>query len=271
MLSRGGGLPKDLGLSGLPAGSPSPYNLPGTLRSSGKNLLQSTKTRLTTVTQRTSSSAAPRLWNGLLEEICQLDVLWPVVAVEIFTPGSLEALNGTDVRLKCTFRSHSPIGRKLTVSWNFQSQTKGTMETVFYYNEQAYPPSTGRFADRVMWDGDAHRSDASIVIGNVRPSDNGTFQCHVKNPPDVDGAAGEIQLSVVLKVSFSEIHILALAIGTACLLMILVVVVVVVCRHRRRIREDKKTEMVETELPEKKMLKEVQEEEEEMPPPGEEA
>ena len=46
-----------------------------TLRSSGKNLLQSAKTRLTTVTQRTFSSFAPRLWNGLLEEIRKLNSL----------------------------------------------------------------------------------------------------------------------------------------------------------------------------------------------------
>ena len=52
-----------------------PYNPPCTLRSSGKNLLQSVKTRLTSITQRTFSSAAPRLWNGLPEEVRQLDSL----------------------------------------------------------------------------------------------------------------------------------------------------------------------------------------------------
>ena len=52
-----------------------PYNPPCTLRSSGKNLLQSAKTRLTSITQRTFSSAARSLWNGLLEEIQQIDSL----------------------------------------------------------------------------------------------------------------------------------------------------------------------------------------------------
>ena len=52
------------------------YNPPCTLRSSGKDLLQSAKTRLTSITQSiTFSSAAPRLWNGLPEEIRQLDSL----------------------------------------------------------------------------------------------------------------------------------------------------------------------------------------------------
>nr|XP_020649790.1 myelin protein zero-like protein 2 isoform X2 [Pogona vitticeps] len=125
--------------------------------------------------------------------------LWPVTAIEIYTPGSLEALNGTDVRLKCTFHSHIPVGRQLTVSWNFQSQTKSRTDFVLYYHEEIYPPLKGHFMGRVTWDGNVFKNDASIMIWNVNPSDNGTFQCQVKNPPDVDGVAGEIQLSVVMK------------------------------------------------------------------------
>nr|XP_020649782.1 myelin protein zero-like protein 2 isoform X1 [Pogona vitticeps] len=193
--------------------------------------------------------------------------LWPVTAIEIYTPGSLEALNGTDVRLKCTFHSHIPVGRQLTVSWNFQSQTKSRTDFVLYYHEEIYPPLKGHFMGRVTWDGNVFKNDASIMIWNVNPSDNGTFQCQVKNPPDVDGVAGEIQLSVVMKVSFSEIHILALTIGIACAVMIVIVVVIVIFRHRRRVRQDKK---LEVKLPEKEKLKEVPEEKE-MSQLGEEA
>ncbi|KAG8141716.1 hypothetical protein E2320_007265, partial [Naja naja] len=56
--------------------------------------------------------------------------LGPVAAMETFTPGTLEALNGTDVRLKCTFRSPVPAGPKLTVSWYFQSELKEPLEAV---------------------------------------------------------------------------------------------------------------------------------------------
>ena len=52
-----------------------PYNPPCTPRASGKNLFQSAKTRLTNITQRTFSSSAPRLWNGLPGEIHQLNSL----------------------------------------------------------------------------------------------------------------------------------------------------------------------------------------------------
>ncbi|XP_053125673.1 myelin protein zero-like protein 2 isoform X2 [Hemicordylus capensis] len=193
----------------------------------------------------TEASAArfPLLSTGVL-----LLALWPVAAVEIYTPGTLEALNGTDVRLKCTFSSHHSVGQQTTVSWDFRPQEKSQSESVFYYSYEPYPPQKGRFSGRAVWDGNIAKNDASIMIRNVNPTDNGTFFCQVKNPPDVDGVIGEIQLSVVLKVNFSEIHILAITIGSACTLMIVVVVGVVICRHRRRMRQEKNVEMVETEL-----------------------
>ncbi|KAM6432439.1 myelin protein zero-like protein 2 isoform 3-T4 [Liasis olivaceus] len=125
--------------------------------------------------------------------------LGPVAAMEIYTPGVLEVLNGTNVRLKCTFRSSFPVGQKLTVSWYFQTEMKEPPESVLYYNYQAYPSKSGRFLGRLTWDGNVHKNDASVMLHNASPKDNGTFQCHVKNPPDVDGVIGEIQLSVVLK------------------------------------------------------------------------
>nr|XP_003229021.2 PREDICTED: myelin protein zero-like protein 2 [Anolis carolinensis] len=204
-------------------------------------------------------------WRGFL---LLLLGLWTVSSMEIYTPGSLEVLNGTDVRLKCTFRSREPVGQRLVISWDFQSRDKSQTEFVFHYQDQAYPPQTGRFSGRVTWDGNAFKSDASIMLWNVGPGDNGTFFCHIKNPPDVDGVAGEIELSVVLKVSFSEIHVLALTIGGACALMIAVVVVVVVCRQRRKAGKD---QAEETEMPEKEKLRRVPEEEREATLPGGEA
>uniref|UniRef100_A0A8C5SEY4 Myelin protein zero like 2 n=1 Tax=Laticauda laticaudata TaxID=8630 RepID=A0A8C5SEY4_LATLA len=164
--------------------------------------------------------------------------LGPVAAMETFTPGTLEALNGTDVRLKCTFRSPVPAGPKLTVSWSFQSDGWGG-SSVLYYNHWAYPSKSGRFLDRITWDGNVHKNDASVMLHNVSPKDNGTFQCHVKNPPDVDGIIGEIRLSVVLKRSFSEVHILVLTVGISCAAMVLLVVIVVIWRHWWRMPQDK--------------------------------
>ncbi|XP_072469191.1 myelin protein zero-like protein 2 isoform X3 [Notamacropus eugenii] len=145
----------------------------------------------------------------------QLTVVWHIAAVEVYTSRVVEAVNGTDVRLKCTFSSFSPV---------------------FYFHEQPYPPTAGHFKNRVAWDGNVNRNDVSIIIWKLQFNDNGTFTCQVKNPPDVDGVIGEIRLSVVQTARFSEVYFLALAIGSACALMVLIVIVVVLFQHSRKRR-----------------------------------
>lgn len=166
----------------------------------------------------------------------QLTALGPAAAVEIYTSRVLEAVNGTDVRLKCTFSSFAPVGDALTVTWNFRPQDGGSEQFVFYYHMHPFPPLSGRFKDRVVWDGTPDRYDASIQLWKLRFDDNGTYTCQVKNPPDVDGLVGEIRLSVVHTVHFSEIYFLALAIGSACALMVIIVIGVVLFQHFRKRR-----------------------------------
>ncbi|MBN3284857.1 MPZL2 protein, partial [Polyodon spathula] len=121
-----------------------------------------------------------------------------VCAVEVYTPVELQAVNGTDARLKCTFTSSAPISVQASVSWNFRPLSGGIEESVFYYQEQPYTPTSGKFKGRAVWSGDIRRGDASITIRDLKFSDNGTYSCHVKNPPeDVHGQAGELQLRVV--------------------------------------------------------------------------
>uniref|UniRef100_A0A8B9ED57 Myelin protein zero like 2 n=1 Tax=Anser cygnoides TaxID=8845 RepID=A0A8B9ED57_ANSCY len=179
----------------------------------------------------------------------QKTTLWPITALEVYTSKEVDALNGTNLRLKCTFSSSSPISPQLSVTWNFQPEdlNLGPDETVFYYLKEPYKLSAGRFKGRATWDGNIERYDVSIVIWNLQPTDNGTFTCQVKNPPDVDGTIGEVRLRVVQKVHFSEIHFLAIAIGSACILMIIVVTVVIICRHHRKKKQEKTTEVREKE------------------------
>lgn len=166
----------------------------------------------------------------------QLTVLWPIAAVEIYTSRVVEAVNGTDVRLKCTFSSFAPVGDALTVTWNFRPREGGPEQFVFYYHMDPFKPMSGRFKDRVVWDGNPERYDASIILWKLQFDDNGTYTCQVKNPPDVDGLIGEIRLSVVHTARFSEIYFLALAIGSACALMVIIVIVVVLFQHFRKKR-----------------------------------
>ncbi|GAB0199733.1 myelin protein zero-like protein 2 [Grus japonensis] len=185
----------------------------------------------------------------------QLRALRPAAAVQVHTSKEVDAVNGTNLRLKCTFSSSSPISQHLSVTWNFQPEDLSSHEPVFYYLKEPYKLSAGRFKERVTWDGHIERNDVSIIIWNLQPTDNGTFTCQVKNPPDVDGTIGEVRLRVVEKVHFSEIHFLAVAIGSACVLMIIVVTVVIICRHHRKKAQEKRIEVADTELREKENLK----------------
>ncbi|NXC53194.1 MPZL2 protein, partial [Aleadryas rufinucha] len=191
-----------------------------------------------------------RTWLGAALVLgAQLRALWLAAAVEVHTAKEVVAVNGTNQRLKCTFSSSSPVSQQLSVSWNFQPEDLSSHEPVFrYYLREPYKPSSGRFKERVTWDGNIERNDVSIIIWNLQPSDNGTFTCQVINWPDVYGTIGEVRLRVVQKVSFSEIHFLAVAIGSASALMIIVVTAVIVCRQHRRRARDKRTEVADTEL-----------------------
>ena len=55
------------------------------------------------------------------------------------------------------------------------------------------------FKDRLQFIGDLNKKDASIQLLNARFSDNGTYFCDVKNPPDVAGAPGRTELRVVAR------------------------------------------------------------------------
>ncbi|KAF5896480.1 myelin protein zero-like protein 2, partial [Clarias magur] len=152
--------------------------------------------------------------------------------MQVYTSGRVQAVNGTDVRLKCTFHSKNPINSKfLTISWTFRPLRHGSEETVFYYLEKQFPPSEGRFLRKVEFKGDILSSDASILVRDVTFNYNGTFSCQVKNPPDVHGNVGEVQLQVVTSAPFSEIVILAVAIGGAVLMAVFILAICVSIRR----------------------------------------
>jgi len=56
--------------------------------------------------------------------------LWPAAAVEVHTSKEVNAVNGTNLRLKCTFSSSSPISQRLSVTWNFQPEDLSPHEPV---------------------------------------------------------------------------------------------------------------------------------------------
>lgn len=57
----------------------------------------------------------------------------------------------------------------------------------------------GSFKERMEWVGNPRRKDGSIVIHNLDYTDNGTFTCDVKNPPDIVGKSSQVTLYVFEK------------------------------------------------------------------------
>ncbi|KAM6959274.1 myelin protein zero-like protein 2 [Aplochiton taeniatus] len=160
-----------------------------------------------------------------------------VGGIRVYTSGEISAVNGTDVRLKCTFHSSSTINPStVTVSWSFRPLGPGPEESVFYFHDQPYPPSEGRFRKRAVWDGDIMGRDASIVLREVKFTYNGTYICQVKNRPDVHGNVGEVRLSVLTTASFSEIVILAAAIGGGIVIMVVLLIIIMSCRQCKKKR-----------------------------------
>ncbi|KAE8592469.1 hypothetical protein XENTR_v10018764 [Xenopus tropicalis] len=141
----------------------------------------------------------------MLAAVCTLHLavlgclLGTACSIEVITSKELEAINGTDTRLKCTFSSSAPVGDNVIIAWMFRPISGGDDQTIFYYHKNPYPPTDGHFQGRAVWDGNIMRNDASIVIRNIQSTDNGTYLCQVKNPPDVHVEMGEIQVRVVNK------------------------------------------------------------------------
>lgn len=175
---------------------------------------------------------------------------WPLMtAMRVYTYGEQEAVNGTDVRLKCTFESKENIKpSSLTVSWTFRPLGPGHDESVFFYQEKAYPPGEGRFRKKALWAGDIMAGDASIIIREVKFSFNGTFSCQVKNPPDVHGNPGTVKLTVVASASFSEIVVVAgIILGAVAVIMVVMVVVLSIRRCRGKRRRERDSEIPQRE------------------------
>lgn len=185
-----------------------------------------------------------RIWPLLLVAGLLVSGMRHVSAIEIYTSSELEVVNGTDVKLKCTFSStHTLSPQSVTVSWNFRPINSGSDESVFYYQEVPYPPQEGRFKGHAVWSGDITRGDASITLHEVPPTFNGTFICQVRNRPDVHGKNGEIVLRVVDKASLSDISLLAAIVGGSCAVILIIFGVFVAVRFFRRRRMENDIEM----------------------------
>ncbi|KAM8835770.1 myelin protein zero-like 1 like isoform 1-T1 [Synchiropus picturatus] len=136
-----------------------------------------------------------------------LSVSKPSLAIEIYADPEVVVVNGTAAVLKCTFRSSVAVTANSPVlTWTFESRQPDSEfyrnpKVIFYFFNANQYLGENEFKDRVQFVGDINKRDASIQIFPIQFSDNGTFLCDVKNPPDVTGTTARIELRVVPKES----------------------------------------------------------------------
>ncbi|XP_027529237.1 myelin protein P0-like, partial [Neopelma chrysocephalum] len=95
---------------------------------------------------------------------------------------------------------------------------------IFHYAKgQPYIDDVGSFKERMEWVGNPRRKDGSIAIHSLEPTDNGTFTCDVKNPPDIVGKSSQVTLYVLEKVPTRYGVVLGSVIGGGLLVVAVLV------------------------------------------------
>ncbi|XP_053186350.1 myelin protein P0 isoform X2 [Scomber japonicus] len=147
-------------------------------------------------------------------------------AIVIYTGWERHALVGSDIRLSCSFFSWRWTSDDVTFSWTYRPDGSRDSISIFHYTSgAAYLDNKGPFRDRLEFVGNPGRRDGSILIKNLDFSDNGTFTCDAKNPPDIVGRPSSVRLLVFEKVPIQAGVITGAIIGVVLGLLVLIVVI----------------------------------------------
>ncbi|XP_060765562.1 myelin protein zero-like 1 like [Neoarius graeffei] len=168
--------------------------------------------------------------------------IYPVASIEVYTSVEVFVENGTTGVLKCTFKSNQVISSRASVSWSFipEGSSDSTGESIFYFAGGSGFPDSAQFKSRVEWAGDLNKKDGSIRIHKMQFSDNGTYTCDVKNPPDIGGKPSLTKLRVVKKDSLPQTSpavIVGAVIGAIIGVIIIAVVAYLLIRVMRSTRD----------------------------------
>ncbi|XP_008426754.1 myelin protein zero-like 1 like isoform X2 [Poecilia reticulata] len=172
------------------------------------------------------------LWSGCL--LCVIFVTGPACAITIYADSEVIVQNGTTAVLRCTFDSSEVVTKTTSVSWSFQSNQPDSQYfsapyVIFYFSDGKAYPGQEEFKHRVQFVGDINKKDASIQLSPAQFSDNGTFFCDVKNPPDVSGTQGRTELRVVQKESLPQTNTKIVILAVCGALILLIAVAIAAC------------------------------------------
>ncbi|XP_043915265.1 myelin protein P0 [Protopterus annectens] len=170
---------------------------------------------------------------------CIIAVLPSATAIKIYTRNKVYGVRGEDVRLSCYFWSWEWLSDDVTLSWSFRPEGSRETISIFHYNNGVpYIPNEREFKDRVEWVGNMGWRDGSIKIKNLDFTDNGTFICEAKNPPDIVGSPSSVQLVVYEKGPVQAGVVTGAIVGAVLGLALLIVVLIYLIKclmGRRRV------------------------------------
>ncbi|XP_034024018.1 sodium channel subunit beta-2 [Thalassophryne amazonica] len=174
-------------------------------------------------------------------------------SMDVTIPSNINALNGTTVKIPCTFTScYKMDAVNFAMNWTYQ-ETHNDTEEIFmtYYKKKGMVPQRPeRFGDRVTFAGNLDKNDLSITLSDVQPEDEGIYHCYVRNPPDRITGHGVIKLNVVTELPPPRDSTIAVAIGASvggALALLILSMVVVKCLRRHRKQELISEEKMEEE------------------------
>uniref|UniRef100_A0A670YV63 Myelin protein zero n=1 Tax=Pseudonaja textilis TaxID=8673 RepID=A0A670YV63_PSETE len=125
--------------------------------------------------------------------------------------------------LSCTFWSNEWISDDISITWHFQPE-RGK-------DSQHYIDNVGSFKERIEWIGDPRWKDGSIIIHDLEYTDNGTYTCDVKNPPDIVGRTSQVTLYVFENVPTRYGQVLGGIIGGVLAVVLVVLLIAYLIRY----------------------------------------
>ncbi|XP_075695048.1 myelin protein zero-like protein 3 [Rhinoderma darwinii] len=184
----------------------------------------------------------PGAWRGVLLLLLLMGFI-SVGGIDIRMDSEVYGVVGESARLWCGFSSRDPISELVMVDWSYRPLAGGPTITIMHYQSKPYPILSGPFKDRVKWEGNVGRGDASILLEDLKLTDNGTFSCVVRNPPDVHGKLPQMKLTVTLQslsFKFNTVILLSsLVFIPSALVSIILLIRMKKAIHRERVRSQK--------------------------------
>ncbi|XP_017665098.1 sodium channel subunit beta-2 isoform X2 [Chiroxiphia lanceolata] len=170
--------------------------------------------------------------------------------MEVMAPPTISALNGTSVKLSCTFNSCYKVENKqFSLNWTYQECSNCSEELFLQFRMKIMNKQLDRFGNRVEFTGNPAKYDVSFTLKNVQLEDEGIYNCYVLNPPDRHRGYASISLKVLTEEPPKHDSTVAVIVGASVggfLAVVILVLMVVKCVRRKKQQrlntDDQKTE-----------------------------